>query len=53
MQTDSKLPTGFVKIPSYEHSQNFEKRPLDSSCLSIRQSVRPHGTAWLSLGGFS
>jgi len=30
-------------------SQNFEKRLLASSCLS----VHPHGKTWLPLDGFS
>ena len=33
--------------------QNCEKRILASSCLSVRSSVRPHGTTQLPLDGFS
>ena len=39
---------------SQVHSQNCEKRLLDSSCLFIvRPYVRPHGTTWLPLDEFS
>jgi hypothetical protein len=33
--------------------QNCEKRLSTSSCLSIRPSVRPHGTTRLPLDGFN
>ena len=36
-----------------ERLQNFEKRLLASSCLSVRLSVRPHGATGLLLDGFS
>ena len=32
--------------------QNCEKRLLTSSCLSVRLSVRPHGTTRLQLDGY-
>ena len=34
-------------------SRNCKKRLLASSCLSVRPSVRPHGTTRLPLDGFS
>jgi len=37
----------------YMCSQNHGKRLLASSCLSVRPSVRPHGTTRLPLEGFS
>jgi len=43
----------FVSLLSFcVRLQNCEKRLLTSSCLSVRLSIRPHGTTRLQLDGY-
>ena len=54
---DGKLVSTYTFNPSYfgrfyARWRNCEKRLLASSCLSVRPSIRPHGTR-LPMGGFS